>query len=480
MSAQPDLRTVAALVTVLVYAAALIGIGLWAARRARSADTFLIGDRSLGPWIAGLAYAATTSSAWVLLGFSGFVYATGPSALWMVPGILLGYLAVWLGVGPMLQRAAQRGCVSLTDILAEGADASTAHAIRLIASLLIGICFAFYIGAQLQGGGEAIKGVFGLDMGLAILIGTLIILAYVFLGGFIAVSWVDTFQGLIIALVAIVLPTAAFFAAGGLEGLSRALSEAPPVYRQPFGTATGMMALGLVVGLFATGFGALGQPHLLTWIMATRDTSARVRGAGVATVWGLFVYAGMAVLGLSARAIFGADTPAEGVFFRLAKDLLPPVLAGLTTAATLSAIMSTVDSQLLVAGGALARDIRRTRSSEPSASRVRWTIALLTLAALAITFLLPQSIFSRTLFAWTALGAAFGPVIVLKALRLPLSAPMIAASMLASFAVSLGFEFIWPTGPGQVWARTLPWVVGFAILLAKRGRELPLGESPRS
>lgn len=478
MSLPLDARTLAALVTVLVYFLALCAIGIWAARKAGSADGFLLGERTLGPWVSGLAYAATTSSAWVLLGFSGFVYVSGPSALWMVPGILLGYLAVWLGIGPMLQRAARSGAVTLTDILVQGTGTRTARAIRLAASAMIAVCFAFYIGAQLQGGGEAIRGVFGLDLAPSILIGGSIVLIYVFLGGFTAVSWVDTFQGVIIALMAIVLPSVAFVAAGGVAGLAQALGDAPAVYRQPFGAASGMLALGLVVGLFATGFGALGQPHLLTWIMATRDTSARLRGAAVATGWGALVYSGMAVLGLSARALFGAEAPAEGLFFRLAQDLLPPVLAGLAAAATLSAIMSTVDSQLLVAGGAMARDLAPAGpSGQPaSALRIRLAILVLMLAALAVTFLLPQSIFSRTLFAWTALGAAFGPVVVLKAFGARLSGAGILVAMLASFAASLLFEFVLPAGPGQIWARTLPWAIGFAALLLIRPRHAPLGE----
>ena len=93
------MQNLPALITLLVYSAVLFGVGLWAAQRAKSQEDFLLGGRSLGPWVAGLAYAASSSSAWVLLGFSGFVYIAGPSALWMVPGIIAGYAAVWLWAG---------------------------------------------------------------------------------------------------------------------------------------------------------------------------------------------------------------------------------------------------------------------------------------------------------------------------------------------------------------------------------------------
>ena len=81
------------LASLIFFKLILIGIGLWSNRFAKKDESsFLIGGRSLGPWVAGLSYAATSSSAWVLLGFSGFVFSVGLSALWMLPGIWVGYI----------------------------------------------------------------------------------------------------------------------------------------------------------------------------------------------------------------------------------------------------------------------------------------------------------------------------------------------------------------------------------------------------
>ncbi len=345
------MHNAAALLTLIAYAVVLAGIGLWASRKARSKDAFLLGERSLGPVVAGLAYAASTSSAWVLLGFSGFVYIAGVSALWMVPGILLGYLAVWLFAGRTLQEASRaRGHLTLTAFLAEDAGPRTARAIRIAASLLIAFCFSWYVAAQFQGAGQAFDGLFGTGLTGGILIGAAIIGLYTLIGGFHAVSIIDTLQGLLIAVVAILLPAAALSAAGGFSGLGAGLSEAPPAYLAPFSDWSGWFAAGLVIGHTATGFGALGQPHLVAWIMAARHRKARVTGAAVATGWGLLVYSGMAILGLSARVLTGGSEAPEGIFFQMAQDLLPAILAGIIAAAILSAIMSTVDSQLLVAG----------------------------------------------------------------------------------------------------------------------------------
>ena len=468
-----------ALITLLVYSAGLIGISLWVTRRAKTEESFFLGERDLGPWVAGLAYAASSSSAWVLLGFSGFVYVAGPSALWMVPGILIGYAVVWLWAGPVLQKASRdKGHLTLSDFLAEGAGRVQARWIKAAASIMIVFCFSYYIASQFQGAGVAFDGIFDTGLTTGVLLGAGIILAYTFLGGFLAVSLIDTIQGILIGVVAIILPIVGFLHAGGIEGISGALDAMPASYTAPFGSAVGWAALGLVVGLTATGFGALGQPHLISWIMAARDSKARVRGAGVAIVWAALVYTGMAVLGLSARSIFGADAPAEGVFFEIANTALPSVLAGVIVAATLSAIMSTVDSQLLVAGAAISHDLglgKALSGKEVLVSRL--AVAFVCLAAVIVTLKMPSTIFERTLFAWTALGASFGPTVVARAAGVRPAGAGVLASLLAGFLASVAYEFFLPSGPGSVWARTVPWALAFMALgiFGLRGRKLSQG-----
>ncbi len=470
-----------ALITLLVYSVVLFGIGLWAAKRARSQTDFLLGGRSLGPWVAGLAYAASSSSAWVLLGFSGFVYIAGPSALWMVPGIIAGYAAVWLWAGSTLQTASRdSNQLTLTEFLTQFAEPRSARLIRIIASMLIAICFAFYVAGQFQGAGIAIDDLFATGFLPGVVIGALIILAYVFLGGFMAVSITDTIQGLLMALVAVILPLIAFFEAGGVAGLMGALANAPDPYSAGFGGRTGFAALGFVLGLSATGFGALGQPHLVAWIMATKDASARIKGAIVAMSWASLVFAGMAVLGLSARAIFGADAAPEAVFFRLADDLLPGLLAGIVAAATLSAIMSTVDSQLLVAGGAVSHDLglgKALGGREVLVSRL--AIIGVCFAAMLLTVFAPASIFDRILFAWVALGAAFGPTVVARTLGFRPSGIVVLTGMLSGFGLAVAYELNWiGSGPGAMWKTIAPWIGAFVAmgLVGAIGKSRPRDE----
>lgn len=480
------MQNLPALITLLIYSIVLFGIGFWAARRAKSQEDFLLGGRNLGPWVAGIAYAASSSSAWVLLGFSGFVYVAGPSALWMVPGIIAGYAAVWLWAGGTLQSASRdRNQLTLTDFLVEHASPRSAGLIRIVASLLIAICFSFYVAGQFQGAGIAIDDLFATGFAPGVIIGALVILAYVFLGGFLAVSLTDTIQGMLMAFVAVLLPSLAFLEAGGLSGLQSALENAPGAYSAPFGDRAGFAALGFVLGLSATGFGALGQPHLIAWIMATKDRGARVKGAAVAMGWATLVFAGMALLGLSARAILGGDAAPEGVFFQLAQDLLPGIMAGIVAAATLSAIMSTVDSQLLVAGGAVSHDLGLGRAfGNRPVLMSRLAIIAVCVAAMALTFLVPASIFGRILFAWVALGAAFGPIVVARTLGYSPSGSVVLAGMSSGFLLAVAYELGWiGSGPGAMWKTIAPWV-GAAIMMILVARvrkilvpdELGLGE----
>lgn len=480
------MQNLPALITLLFYSIVLFGIGFWAARRAKSQEDFLLGGRNLGPWVAGIAYAASSSSAWVLLGFSGFVYVAGPSALWMVPGIIAGYAAVWLWAGGVLQSASRDGNqLTLTDFLVEHASPTSAKIIRIVASLLIAICFSFYVAGQFQGAGIAIDDLFSTGFAPGVIIGALVILAYVFLGGFLAVSLTDTIQGLLMAFVAVLLPTLAYLEAGGLSGLATALAEAPQAYSEPFGSRTRFAALGFVLGLTATGFGALGQPHLIAWIMATKDKSARVKGAAVAMSWAALVFAGMAVLGLSARAILGADAPVEGVFFKLAQDLLPSVLAGIVAAATLSAIMSTVDSQLLVAGGAVSHDLGLGRAfGGRPVLMSRLAIIVVCIAAMGLTFLVPASIFERILFAWVALGAAFGPIVVARTLGFKPTGAVVLTGMITGFGLAVAYELGWiGTGPGAMWKTIAPWIGAGIVMVVvhqvgkiRARQEMGLGE----
>jgi len=183
------------LITLVVYKVTLLAIGMWASSRTRDKTDFFLGGRGLGPFVSGLSYAASTSSAWVLLGFSGFVYAVGLSALWLIPGIWAGYAVVWLWFGPRLHRDSQEySFLTLTDFIVGPHQGKQRALLALTATVLILFCFIFYIAAQFDASAKALTGEFDLNLTEAVIIGAVIVSLYSILGGFWAVSVTDTLR----------------------------------------------------------------------------------------------------------------------------------------------------------------------------------------------------------------------------------------------------------------------------------------------
>ncbi len=488
-----DTATGVVLVTLVIYKLVLIGIGVWAARFNKNESDFFLGGRGLGPWVAGLSYAASTSSAWVLLGFSGFVYAFGVSALWMVPGIWLGYVGVWLWFGPRLRaETAEAGHVTASDFMAAKADPIWKPAISLLAGFLVLFTFVFYIAAQFGAAAIAFESQFALSRTESVLIGAVVILIYGLLGGFWAVSLTDTLQGAIMALIAILVPALAVIAAGGPAGIVETLSATmPPDYLDPFGGRAGFAFLGFAMGIAAIGLGALGQPHLLARLMAVKDDSARRRGFAIAMTWAVLVFVGMASLALAGRALLPDIANGEVLFYQVAAQLLPAVLAGIVIAAVLSAVMSTVDSLLVAASAAAAHDlkiVKLLKGREVLVSRTVMTV--ICVLAVVLTLTLPSTIFDRVLFSWAALGAAFGPVLVARVMKIEPQGWAIFVSILLGFFTTVLFyifgqmEAATMSGlpstlaslaaiPGDPFERIVPWIAPLLLLFAFRQTATP-------
>ena len=462
--------TTITLVILIAYQGVLLAVGLWAKGRTRNERDFFLGGRAVGPFITAMSYGASSSSAWVLLGLTGYVYMTGLRALWILPGVWAGYVVVWLFIGPGLRRAAGRAdLVTLVDYLALGSTGATRRIIVWLAALMILFSFSFYIAGQFQGAGTAFASAFDLPMSAGVILGASVILLYTWFGGFWAVSVTDAVQAALMALVAIILPVAAIIALGGPGAFVHALAHSPAALNAP---SSGLLAgAGFIIGSLGIGIGPVGQPQLLTRLMAIDDEDDIRRGFVMALGWAVLVFSSMAFVGLAARTLIApGGGNHEGVFFALANAVLPGVFAGLVVAAVLSAIMSTADSLLLVAGSAAAHDLGLARRFPAHALLVsRLTTAALCIGAVVLTLALPASIYGRVLFAWSALGAAFGPPVIAMALRRPPSSAGIIAAMLTGFFLTIVF-YLRPNSPGDWLERVVPFLIALFITLAMPAR----------
>ena len=453
--------------TLLVYLIVLLAIGIWARDRVNDSADFHLAGRRLGPVIAALSASASSSSAWTLLGMSGAAYAWGLQAVWLIPAVVSGFVINWVFIAPRLQPASHAsGALTLVEFLAQGTPEGAERSLRVLGALIILFCFTLYVASQFQAAGTAISTATPVGPNAAIIGGALIVIAYVFLGGFWAASVTDALQGLMMLAVALILPLVALIAVGGPSGLWAGLQalEDPSLLRlvdQP----SLMLAMVFVVGLFGIGLGYPGQPHVVNRFMALKSADQIRTARTIALSWAVLIYIGMVVLGWSGRVLMPVLADGEAVLLVLAVDLLPAILGGLVAGGVLAAIMSTSDSQLLVAGSAVSHDLRRGRIS---LSLDRAVIVLLGLAAVILALYFPATIFDRVLFAWQVLGNAFGPLLIVLLFAGPVDARYRLYAMLTGALLTVVISFF-PQAPGNAVERLVPFFL--ALMIAWIGRE---------
>ncbi len=451
------------LLTLIVYMVTLLGIGLWASRRTRDEDDFYLGGRRLGPWMAAISANASSSSAWSLVGVSGAAYAWGLSALWLMISVVAGMLLAWLYVAPRLRAASGATELTLIDFLCGPRDAPGGMRNRRIAASIVLFSFAFYVAAQFAAAGLAFEHSLGIDATLALLVGVAIIVIYTLLGGFWAVSATDLLQGLMMAGAAILLPIGGLVAVGGPGALYAGLTASGDAAASLTGDWVGLSALGFVVGCMAIGTGHSGQPHVLSRFMAIGDPKMMGRAQLIGLVWITVVMLGMLIVGWCGRLLLPPGAVGEGVLFGVGQTLFPTLIAGILTAAILSAIMSTADSQLLVAASCVTHDLPRHPGGVHALTLARVTVLVLSVLGLLLALYAPQSIFDRVLFAWHAVGSAFAPLVLVKLLGRSIRPIVISLVLLTGSLGTIGLSLL-PDMPGDWLERLTPFLL--ALLLA--------------
>ncbi|MCZ6501805.1 MAG: sodium/proline symporter [Gammaproteobacteria bacterium] len=431
------------------YLIVLFSVAFWTRYETRSLSGYFLADKKLPPWVVAFSTNATGESGWLLLGLTGMGYSAGVQAFWVVAGEVVGISLVWVFLARRVKRLGdESGSITVPDLLS--ATFTDPHnLIRKISVVIILAMVGAYVSAQMVATGKAFSTFTGMNYSLAVVFGATIIIAYTFIGGFKAVAYTDLVQGVLMLCGLILVPSVAISSLGGLQemivGLHNIDEHLLNLWRPQGGGQGGWI---LILSFLAVGLPFLGVPQLTVRFMSASSESS-IRIAGTISIVVTFLFGTGAVLtGIAGRVLVPGLEDAETIFPVLASELFPDVITGLLMVVVLAAIMSTVDSLLLLASSAVVRDflqkIRGSARSDTELARYG-KITTLIIGVLGLSFALVESplIFWFVLFAWSGLGAAFGPVLVCLFYYRGLTLHGAVASISGGFLTSV----IWVASP---------------------------------
>lgn len=409
----------------ILYLILILCVGVWSYKKTQNLDDFALGGRKLGPWKIAISERASGESAWLIIGLPGLAFTTGMFGIWTVLGVIIGTILSWYLVAPRLRQVTgEQGALTLPEYFAFRFQGS--RLLRFSASLIITFFFTLYVAAQFAGAGKVLNVTFGIDPFHGILIGSVIIFAYTLLGGFIAVTYTDLVQAVIMIMTLVVLPMVGYLEWTRISQDVN-LIETNTLLR---GNSVQSTAIGIAGGL-SWGIGYLGQPHLIARYMAIDSVKSIMTARRIAIIWSFPAFLGALAIGIIGRgllesggilkdgSVITALADSEQLMPLMAQNLLPTWLAGVIISGAIAAMMSTADSQLLVTSTVLTEDV--VNELTPHSKR-RWSLLtisrLMTLCVSLVAFYLAvnseKMIFDMVSYAWGGLGAAFGPSLVLS------------------------------------------------------------------
>jgi len=441
--------TIAALV---LYFAAMIFIGFYAYKRTTSHAGYMLADRQLHPFTAALSAGASDMSGWLLMGLPGAIYVTGLAEGWIAVGLTVGAWLNWKFVAPRLRSYTKVANDSITiPTFFENRLHDKKHILRIASGLVILFFFTFYVSSGMVAGGTFFQATFGTSYLTGMLIVSGIVVLYTLVGGFLAVSYTDVVQGIMMMLALGAVTIGGIRALGGVENTVDLINQVNP---DQFNMVTGVSALAIISAL-GWGLGYVGQPHIIVRFMAIRSPKEATYGRRVGISWMALSVLGAIGTGLVGVAylhkngveLTGSKQAAETVFLVMGQMLFHPFVAGLVLAAVLAAIMSTVSSQLLVTSSALVEDLYRGVFKKDVSQRklvLMSRFAVLTVAIVAALLAIPRydTILALVAFAWAGFGASFGPVVLLSLYWKRLTAPGAAAGVLTGAIVVAIWGFV--------------------------------------
>lgn len=440
------------MVEFVMYLLVMLVVGYLVSRRTKSHADFLLGGKQLPGWALAFSERATGESAWLLLGYTGFVFATGLSGVWVAVGIASGIIFSWLFLAKRFMKEAEKtGTMTLPSFLA-ARFGKQGKLILWLSTILIFSFMMFYFGAQIAGAGKTLFAVFNIPTKVGAILSIIVVVILAYVGGFVTVVWTDMIQSIMMLITLVVLPIVALFHISAADlSISQALVAAGPSMDSWTGGAIGFSLGLLLFNNFAWFFGFLGgQPQLSARFMALRSEKEARQGSFVAITWTILAYSGAFMIGITALTLYQGQVFAdvEMILPVMILDLMPPWIAGVLLAGILAAIISTADSQLLVITSSVSEDIiQRAMNLKLSEKKLvaisRLTIVGAGIVGLIIALTSKSLVFLVVSWAWAGVGCTLSPAVMLTFLWKRYSGIGVIATIISGFVSTV----IWISTP---------------------------------
>lgn len=424
-------------IVLFLYLTAMVMIGFIFYKKNTTNSDYILGNRGMNMWVTSLSAQASDMSGWLLMGLPGMAYLLGSGAteaVWTAIGLAIGTYLNWLIVAKPLRKYTQIAGDAITiPVFLKNRFKSKSNLLRIFSAVFILIFFTVYTSSMFAAGANLFDYIFGIGYGKALILSVFVVTIYTFLGGFKAVCWTDLFQGLLMFFAIIIIP---IFMYRGMNGVNFDWSSISEITLKP-SESFGILG---IIGAIAWGIGYFGQPHILVRFMAIKTSKEIKPARRIAMVWVIVSLTLAVLVGILAHyylkimmtngqitdpvslniltsegMLEGANT--QKVFMILMQNMFPTVIAGILLSAVLAAIMSTADSQLLVASSSFSSDIYQSLSKKEVSEKKLLNVSRLTIIVIAIIACLlainpESSVFEIVAHAWAGFGAAFGPIIL--------------------------------------------------------------------
>jgi len=463
-----DATATPSLVVFIVYFVAIVTIGALVYQRNNTLADFVLGGRSLNKWVAALSAQASDMSGFILVALPGAAYAGGLGAGWIAFGLAIGTYINWRVNATRLRLYTEKagathktgGSITISEYFQHRFEDPT-RLLRLLSAIVIVFFFSIYVASGLAAGSLLFDEVFGLGPNTAITIMALIIVSYTFLGGFLAVSYTDFFQGSLMWIGLLVVAVAVASVLG--NDLGSGIRAASPQLLSPVGhvsidesggwTTGGGLGVVVILSGLSWGLGYFGQPHILARFMGIRRASDVAPARRIAVGWVITGLAAAAFIGLAGIALFDEQLAnPETVFIDTVQRLMNPWVAGILLVGVIAAIMSTADSQLLVVSSALSEDFYRAFLHRAASERtLLWVGRATVVLVAAIAYVLAlgaESVLGLVEYAWAGFGASFGPIILLSLYWRRMTWPGALAGMISGAGTVVVWRSVDPFGWG--------------------------------